>query len=107
MKKVKTIKVPAQPATTRTVERIICDFCLKVAVAACQTCDRDICAYHRNFDDNDISDYPDKWCPICSQLEGERHFDRVEIRAEADRKEELIDKQIKTESLARNVNDHS
>lgn len=80
MKTTKTVKVPAKviKATTRTVEKTVCDItnCKNDASpkpyggggSTCTVCRRDLCATHRLRDFPDGGDYSTDYCDPCYTL---------------------------------------
>jgi hypothetical protein len=111
MKKIETVKIPAKkavaakPATTKQVEKTVCDFCGASVpdhgsygwYPRCACCGRDTCRKHNTFDPDEPGDYGDWFCQICLPLllparreMQERHWNE---------EEELV-KKIKEISLA-------
>lgn len=101
--------IPAQMEKVVYEDVTVCDICGKGADrkpyraggAVCVLCGRDICKAHKIRDPDELGDYPDMYCSICSNFLHEEHFDEFRmLEEEYDQKVQSLRDKIKEKSLA-------
>lgn len=107
--KVSYVRVPAQKATRRKVEKIYCDVGGEHITGhggygrtgKCVSCDRDICRKHEKPDPHGFNeDYPDGYCTVCYDIKFVKYGDRqLKLEEQHDKEQNELDRLVRVESL--------
>jgi len=109
MKKIKKIKIPAQPEKTVEKTLYVCDLCGKestqnTSFRTCSLCGRLVCRGYDSkcveYDPEECGDYPDAYCKICYRLTFKKYQKlRTKLREKYEEEQEKLKQKIKKESL--------
>lgn len=98
---IKETVIPAKPERIKKEKITVCDICGEPATYKCDTCKRDICFEHKDYDDwdDDGWDCASKMCTVCHKIRGRMNKRFQEAARVHEETVEALDKELLRLSL--------